>query len=105
MRGDLAAVRHFSKELEVQLKVTSVQTWKTKYLAELTRKRRAGETDDLTINSLPQKNLRRGRPLLLGERLDSEEKSHIQAVREGGGVVTTSITMAAATAIVRKATK
>ena len=51
--------------------------------------------------SLPIK--KRGRPLLLREKLDSEVKSYIRAVREGGGVVTTSITMAAATAVVQKA--
>ena len=101
IHGNQAAVVKFSKELEVQLKVTTVQTWKTKYLAELRRKQSAGETGDLTINSLPLK--KRGRPLLLGEKLDSEVKSYIQAVRERGGVVTTSIAMAAATAIVQKA--
>lgn len=101
LNGNKAAVRHYSKHLEVDLKVTSVQTWKTKYLSELNRKRKDGEMDDLTVKSLPVK--KRGRPLLLGEKLDSQVKSYIQAVREGGGVITTSITMAAATAIVRKA--
>ena len=46
MHGNQAAVRHFSKELEVQLKIISVQTWKTKYL---THKQKASETDDLTM--------------------------------------------------------
>ena len=101
LHGNQAAIRHFSKQLEVELKVTSVHTWKTKYLAELNRKRKAGEADDLTVKSLPVR--KRGRPLLLGEKLDSQVKSYIQAVRGGGGVVTTSITMAAATAIVQKA--
>lgn len=38
---------------------------------------------------------------MLGEKLDEEVKHYLKAVREGG-VVTTAITMAAATAIVRK---
>ena len=38
IHGNQAAVRHFSKDLDVPLKVTSVQTWKMKYLAELKRK-------------------------------------------------------------------
>ena len=101
LNGNQAAIRHFSKQLGIELKVTSVQTWKTKYVAELNRKRKAGETDDLTVKALPVKKL--GRPLLLGENLDSQVKAYIQALREEGGVVTTSITMAAATAIVRKA--
>ena len=32
--GNQAAIRHFSKKLGVEMKVTSVQTWKGKYLAE-----------------------------------------------------------------------
>ena len=83
------------------MKPTSVQTWKGKYLAEISRKRKAGETCYLSVKSLPVK--KRGRPLLLGEELDTEVKRYIRAVREGGGVIDTAITMAAATAIVRKA--
>ena len=83
----------------MEVKASSVQTWKGKYIAEIGRKRKAGERD-LSVKSLPVK--KRGRPLLLGERLDAEVKCYVQAVREGGGVITTAITMAAATAIVRK---
>ena len=59
LNGNQAAIQHFSKQLGVELKVTSVQTWKTKYLAELNRKRKAGETDDLTVKALPVKKLGR----------------------------------------------
>ena len=52
------------------------------------------------VTCLPVK--KRGRPLLIGEKLDDEGKSYIRAVRECGGVITISITIAAATAIVRK---
>ena len=38
LHANQAAIRHFSKQLEVELKVTSVHTWKIKYLAELNRK-------------------------------------------------------------------
>ena len=34
-------------------KPTSVQPWKGKYLAEISRKRKAGETSDLSVKSLP----------------------------------------------------
>ncbi len=96
MNGNQAAVRHF----KMGLKVTSVQTWKDKYLAEISRKRRAGvEGCLLSVKSLPVK--KRGRPLLLGETLDGQVQSYIKSVREGGGVITTSITMAAASAIVK----
>ena len=101
LHGNQAAIHRFSKQLGVEMKPTSVQTWKGKYLAEISRKRKAGETSDLSVKSLPVK--KRGRPLLLGEELDTQVKHYIQAVREGGGVINTAITMAAATAIVRKA--
>ena len=59
------------------------------------------EKRDVSVESLPVK--KRGRPLLLSEKLDTEVKLYIQAVREAGGVITTSITIAAAMAIVRRA--
>ena len=59
---------------------------------------KAGETAD--VHSLPTR--KRGKPLLLGEKLDKEVKCYIGAVREGGGVINTAFTIAAATAIVRK---
>ena len=46
------------------------------------------------MKSLPVK--KRGRPLLLGTKLDDDVKSYVKAVREAGGVITTSITIAAA---------
>ena len=53
-----------------------------------------------SVAKLPSK--KHGRPLLLGEKLDTEVKCYIQAVHEGGGVVPLTITMAAGTAIVKK---
>ena len=43
------------------MKPTLVQTRKGKYLAKISRKRKAGETSDLSVKSLPVK--KRGRPL------------------------------------------
>ena len=80
------------------MKESSVSAWKSKYQAELKRVSASGNIDDVSVKRLPVK--RRGRPLLLGEKLDTEVKSYIQAVREAGGVITTSITIAAATASV-----
>ena len=81
------------------MKPTLVQTWKGS--VEISRKRKAGETSDPSVKSLPVK--KHERSLLLGEELDTQVKHYIQAVHEGGGVINTAITMAAATAIVRKA--
>ena len=55
---------------------------------------------DLSVKSLPVKRCRR--PLLLSEKLETEVKCYINAVREVVGVITTAIIMAATTAIVQK---
>ena len=39
---------------------------------------------------------------MLGVKLDEDVKHYLKAVREGGGVITTSITMASATGIVQR---
>ena len=52
------------------------------------------------IKTLPSKKT--GRPLLLVEKLDNQVKCYIKAVREEGGVVTSTIVIAAATAIIKK---
>ena len=54
----------------------------------------------MCVKSLPVK--KRGKPLLLGEELGTAVKNYIKAVRDTGGIINTSITIAAATAIVRK---
>ena len=97
--GNAAAVHQFSKELGVSIAESSVCVWRAKYLDIMRRRREAGETGVVSVKELPAK--KRGRPLLLG-RQDGEVKSYIGALREGGEVVTTSIIMAAATAIVRR---
>ena len=100
MHGITAAQRRFSKEFETDLKESTVRTWKKKYLAEVGLKKGAGEVD-INVTSLTVK--KRGRPLLLGEKLDEQVKHYLKAVREGGGVITIAITIASATAIVRRA--
>ena len=44
---------------------------------------------------------KRGRPLLLGEELDTEVQYYLKKVREGGGIVTARIAMGAARGILR----
>ena len=55
-------MHYFSK----QLKLSSVTTWKSKYNNEMKKRVKAGETAD--VHSLPTR--KRGKPLLLGEKLD-----------------------------------
>ena len=44
--------------------------------------------------------MKRGRPLLLGGRLDTMVQKYLKEVREGGGVVTARVAIAAARAII-----
>ena len=62
------------------------------YLAEVKRRVKIGES--AVVKRLPVK--KRGRPLLIGEKLDGEVKAYIRAIRGMGEVVTTTITIAAA---------
>ena len=70
MNGIVSAVEHFSKELDVNLKESTVRTWKAKYLAEVRLRKKADDGTPLSVTSLPQK--KRGRPLMLGESLDTQ---------------------------------
>ena len=78
---------------------STVRYWGSSYKKELEQKRKLGKTVP-NVKELPV--AKRGRPLLIGYKLDSEVKAYLRCVREGGGIVTSSITIAAATAIVKK---
>ena len=71
---------------------SSVYTWKVQYLNELAKRKRNGK--DLEVKDLPSK--KRGRPLLLGERLDSYVEQYLTMLRGKGGVVNTALVMACA---------
>ena len=97
--GNSTAARKNSKKLGMVLNESSVHSWVATYKKELSKKRKSGE--ELDVDILPLK--KRGRPLLLGELLDSQVKAYIRCVRESGGVITSSIVVAAADeAIVKK---
>lgn len=72
-------------------------TWNAKYKKELKRLATTNKVEK-PVTSLPVK--KRGRPLLLDKKLDGDVKLYIQGLRDAGGIVTTSITMAAATGII-----
>ena len=52
------------------------------------------------MDQLPQGKV--GHPLLLGETLDQQVQAYLHMLRDSGGVINTSIAIAAATGIVRK---
>ena len=60
------------------------------------REKRAAD-DDGDVSLLPMK--KRGRPVLLGEVLDTKVQQYLRRVRDGGGVVSARIVMAAARGI------
>ena len=59
--GNKAAVKHFTCQLGFDVKKSSVSTWKMKYLAEVKRRVKIGES--AVVKRLPVK--KRGRPYLL----------------------------------------
>ena len=94
--GVCAAARHFSHRLEKSLNESTVRSIKKAYLIEVGQKRRSDET---VIVLPPQK---RGRPLLLGEKLDDQVQRYLKKVRECGGTVNTAITIAGAKGLLLK---
>ena len=95
--GVAAASRHFSHQLKKKVSETTVRSIRDSYLMEVKRKR-TDDVEDITI--LPPK--KRGRPLLLGEALDTKVQLYLQKVREAGGTVTARIAVAAARGLLLK---
>ena len=63
----------FSSDWDINLKESTIWTWKTKYVDKLSRKRKTGDTS--AVQGLH--NCKRGRPLLLGDELDDEVKAYV----------------------------
>ena len=99
--GSTKASRRFSERLGRKVPESSVRRFKSEYLHRI--KAMAGDRDgsediSLVVNQLPKKA--RGRPLLLGEDMDKAVQDYIGAMRTIGGVINTTIVMAAAEGIV-----
>ena len=86
------AIMKYSKWWGVDLKESTVRTWKTKYTEGL-RKRKP-----LPIKALPDR--KQGRPLLLGDELDTAVQAYVESIRKLGGVVNTAIVLGGAEAII-----
>ena len=92
--GNKRAIVKYSKQWGVDLKKSTVRTWKTKYTEGL-RKRKP--TEPLPIKALPDR--KQGRPLLLGDELDTAVQAYVESIRKLGGVVITAIVLGGAEAI------
>ena len=100
--GNKAAIRHYSKEFRSDIKDSMISTWKSKYLEELRKCHKSGkyaESDETVVSSLP--SLKRGRPLLVGDTLDKQVQCYVRTTRSTGGMITTTVVLAAGEAIVR----
>ena len=93
--GVAAATCHFTMKLKNKVSESTVRSIRKSYLLEVKWK---GVGNDIAV--LPQK--KRGRPLLLGEALDSKIQQYLRKVREGGGTVTARIATAAARGLLLK---
>ena len=93
--GNKRAIWRYSNDWGIDLKESTVRSWKSKYKDEV-RKRKP--TEPLPIKALP--NYKQGRPLLLGEKLDTAVKAYVENIRKLGGVVNTAIVLGGAEAII-----
>ena len=76
------------------MRESTVRSISDAYKVELERERKQAENGDaVRLKSLPQK--KRGRKVILGEDLDSKVQSYLYKVRDGGGVVSARIAIAA----------
>uniref|UniRef100_A0A1X7SP85 HTH CENPB-type domain-containing protein n=1 Tax=Amphimedon queenslandica TaxID=400682 RepID=A0A1X7SP85_AMPQE len=96
--GIASTIRNLAKKYP-NLKESTIQTWKSIYLAELKRRRTTKES--LTISELPEK--KKGRPLLIGSQLEFEVRRYLENLRRNGAVVNTAIAVSCARGIVLKA--
>ena len=101
--GPTKAAAHFSKVLDCKINESTARKFKSEYLNEI-KKMVHDDVDDyrydgkLVVSALPTKP--QGRPLLLGKELDQAVQDYVKALRIEGGVVNTSIVMAACEGIV-----
>lgn len=87
-----AAARHFSRKLNVEMNTSTVLSIKKAYLKGMKENMTGGD-----LAELPAK--KRGRRVLLGDEMDQKVQLYLKKVREGGGVVSARIAMAAAKGI------
>jgi len=92
IHGVSAATKLFTRKLSIKLSEITVCSIRDGYLEELKQRRRAGDNELLT--SFPEKQC--GRSLLLGNNLDEKLQLYVRKVREGCGIVSSKIVMAAA---------
>lgn len=89
--GIVAAASLFSKKLGYKVSIPTDHSMKKAYLEGMREKRKALDEGDVT--TLPSKKC--GRSFMLRKELDHKVQMYVQKVRDGGGVVTGRIAVAA----------
>ena len=92
--GTAAAARHFSKKLGHPVDASYVHSIKKAYKEKGAKR---AERDGEDVRVLPPK--KRGRPLFLCKDLDGKLQQYMLKVRDGGGIVSARIMIAAARGI------
>jgi len=91
--GATEAAKRFTKKLEFRINESTMRSIKKDYL-DKRHKKRLREKDDLTVSELPVK--KRGRPLLLGKKLDNSVQEYILKLRDHGCAINTTVVIAVA---------
>lgn len=92
--GTTRACRYFSQRWKRAVPEATVRRLKGEYLVQLNQQKGTGKR----IESLPIKQ--KGRPLLVGAKLDKAIQDYLVSLRSAGGVVNTAILLAAAEGII-----
>ena len=91
--GVNVAARKFTKDLGRKVNESTVRGMKDSYLKELHTR--------ANVECLPKQQ--RGRPLLLGKEADMKVQAFIRAVRDSGGPISTTLVLASAKGLFKKA--
>ena len=93
--GVQSARRKFNRKSKVEINESTVRLFRNQFRKELVKRRE--EDADASISELHLK--KRGRPVLLGDRLDSMVQKYVSDTRKVGGAVSTAIVRAGARGI------
>jgi len=95
--GVTTAAHYYSRKLKRQIQSSTIHSIKIYYLDEIKKLRATGKVTGL--DKLPLK--KQGRPVLLGEKIDTIVQEYLKKVCEAGGGVSSCIVIAAAREILK----
>lgn len=96
--GATSAAKYFSSKWNITINESTARRLKTEYLEKLNEALKSKPGETVTVDSLETKQ--KGRPLLLGEKLDAAVQEYVSSLRIVGGAVNTVVVRAAAEGII-----